>query len=273
MPSRSRLPMEETQRKRRGHEFLPPPRVIDRTPGERGQENVPEADKIAHIHYFGGAVDFWVTEMWQEIGTGEWMAFGYMKFSHAPNDGEWGSQYLSALEQMVLGRDLPYIVERDLYWDPTPMWQIERAGVWDSHGYQYIVRYGEMRGWPTPKIAELCRKAHQDQAPADTAMWDGTEWWTASEAPLEIRERLGVPSHVDADDVDLDELGYPYLVQHLKHIGHPPAYIARICRKAAAVNAPPDTYLLEFPHHTVRTVGEVLELLQNVGYHAEPPSV
>ncbi len=121
----------ETQRRLRGHAFLPPKRVLDKAPAAYATENIAAEDKTIMAHYFSGGADYYIAEMWQEPGEdgelGRWMAFGYAKLASHPEGQEWGYLDLNELEQ-VRGRTpqgLPVIVERDMHWDPTPFSQIK----------------------------------------------------------------------------------------------------------------------------------------------------
>ncbi len=120
----------DTQRRLRGHAFLPPRKVLDKAPGAYATENIAAEDKTIIAHYFSGGADYYIAEMWQEPGEeGEpsrWMAFGYARLASHPEGQEWGYLDLDELEQ-VRGRTpqgLPVIVERDMHWDPTPFSQI-----------------------------------------------------------------------------------------------------------------------------------------------------
>ena len=121
----------DTQRRLRGHAFLPPMRVLDMVPGAYATEDIAAEDKTIIAHYFSGGTDYYIAEMWQEPGAdGEpsrWMAFGYARLASHPEGQEWGYLDLDELEQ-VRGRTpqgLPVIVERDIHWDPTPFSQIK----------------------------------------------------------------------------------------------------------------------------------------------------
>jgi hypothetical protein len=120
----------DTQRRLRGHAFLPPKRVLDKVPGAYATENVEAEDKTIIAHYFTGGADYYIAEMWQERGEEEepsrWMAFGYARLASHPEGQEWGYLDLDELEQ-VRGRTtqgLPVLVERDMHWEPTPFSQI-----------------------------------------------------------------------------------------------------------------------------------------------------
>ena len=120
----------DTQRRLRGHAFLPPRRVLDKAPAAYATENMAAEDKTIIAHYFSGGADYYIAEMWQEPGEeGEpsrWMAFGYARLASHPEGQEWGYLDLDELEQ-VRGRTpqgLPVIVERDMHWAPAPFSQI-----------------------------------------------------------------------------------------------------------------------------------------------------
>ena len=120
----------DTQRRLRGHAFLPPRKVLDKAPGAYATENIAAEDKTIIAHYFSGGADYYIAEMWQEPGEeGEpsrWMAFGYARLASHPEGQEWGYLDLDELEQ-VRGRTpqgLPVIVERDMHWEPVPFSQI-----------------------------------------------------------------------------------------------------------------------------------------------------
>jgi hypothetical protein len=121
----------DTQRRLRGHAFLPPKRVLDKAPAAYATEDITAEGKTIIAHYFSGGADYYIAEMWQEPGEdgelGRWMAFGYAKLASHPEGQEWGYLDLDELEQ-VRGRTpqgLPVIVERDMHWDPTPFSQIK----------------------------------------------------------------------------------------------------------------------------------------------------
>jgi Protein of unknown function (DUF2958) len=114
------MTMAETQRQRRGHDFLPPEDERRCIPGERESEDTPLDEKVIHIHYFCAAGDWWIAELWPE--DGQWMAFGYAQFAAMPEMAEWGLIPLDELEQVRTMAGL-IIVERDLYWTPVPFWR------------------------------------------------------------------------------------------------------------------------------------------------------
>lgn len=113
--------MIETQRKRRGHAFMPPPRKA--IPDIYDTEDIPAEDKIIYVHYFASNVDFYIAEMNFENGD----AFGYTRFTDFPEGAEWGYIGLEELEQLSVHGGL-IIVERDLYWEPVKFKEIKING-------------------------------------------------------------------------------------------------------------------------------------------------
>lgn len=104
--------MEETQRKRRGHSFVPPKTV--KVPGIMETDRIPMENKIIPLHYFCASGDWWIAEA--DFDTGE--AFGYVKLASYPDGAEWGYIDLNELETLNAHHGL-VIVERDCNWEPT----------------------------------------------------------------------------------------------------------------------------------------------------------
>ena len=99
----------ETQRKRRGHIFVPPADIRKKTPGLYATEATPLADKILHVKWFCGSFTWYAAEV--DWTTGQ--AFGWVD---GPSP-EWGYFDLNEMEQVKVG---PFhIVERDKFWSPT----------------------------------------------------------------------------------------------------------------------------------------------------------
>ncbi len=84
-------PLVETQYDRRGHNFYPP--VDDRKaiPGLGETAGTPIEEIVVHYKIFGGATDFWVTELDEETGE----AFGFMSVG---GRASWTYAYLPELE-------------------------------------------------------------------------------------------------------------------------------------------------------------------------------
>jgi hypothetical protein len=176
--------MRETQRARRGHNFLPPAPELARIPGERKTENVPPDETMIHLHYFGGPFDCYLAEVWED--DGDWLGFGYTQIQGL-GDGEWGLTSLSELEEINTHGGL-VIIERDLWWEPVPFWRARQA--FSDYGYGYIVRAGRARRHSRDQIADACRTAHEQDAPLSAIEPDspaGTAggWWTLAHALAE----------------------------------------------------------------------------------------
>lgn len=109
----------ETQRRARGHVFLPPKAVQRKTPALYGTEATPLDQKVVHVHYFAGGWDWYVTEANWESGR----AFGLVK---SPMGSEWGYFDLAEMEAVkprakAAGQTLTlsWVVERDCHWTPV----------------------------------------------------------------------------------------------------------------------------------------------------------
>lgn len=68
------------------------------------------------------------------------------------------------------------------------------------------------------------------------------------------RKALASPVRT-ASDVDLGTLRYPYLIKYAQAQGKPPAFTAKLCRKARAIGTPENTYCLNFRRRVLATVG------------------
>jgi hypothetical protein len=109
----------ETQRERRGHDFLP---EADTVPPLYATEEVPLAEKVIACHYFCAAGDWWIAEMDPAAG----LALGYAKLAAYPDAAEWGYIDLAELEALNQSGGL-MIVERDLHWQPCKFSEIREA--------------------------------------------------------------------------------------------------------------------------------------------------
>lgn len=101
----------DTQRARRGHDFLPTGPDAENIPalGATEDSGVDTADKNIVLHYMVGSCDWWLIEADLEQGLG----FGYACLGD-PDLAEWGSVDLAELEAVTVGGF--HVVERDLYW-------------------------------------------------------------------------------------------------------------------------------------------------------------
>ncbi len=132
-PRREANAAMDTQRRLRGHQFLPPKADLAKIPGALGQAQISEQDLMVHAHYFTASGDWWITELWQEEpeeegGGGQWLAYGYALLAAYPDGAEWGTISLDELEQLRVNRPrgLPLIVERDMGWEPRPFREVQQ---------------------------------------------------------------------------------------------------------------------------------------------------
>jgi len=112
----------ETQRRRRGHQFMPTKAVLAKIPALYGTEGTATEDKIVWAHYFSAAGDWWITE----YDPAENEAYGYARLAQFPEGAEWGYVDLAELERVNAHHGL-VIVERDMHWTPTAFGQIAEA--------------------------------------------------------------------------------------------------------------------------------------------------
>lgn len=110
--------MSETQRARRGHDFMPPADL--EVPALYATDGTPAEAKLILLHYFSAAGDWWIAELDQETG----LAFGYARLAAFPEGAEWGYVSLPELEAVNAHHGL-VIVERDLDWTPRKFGEIE----------------------------------------------------------------------------------------------------------------------------------------------------
>jgi len=101
--------MNEVNRQRRGHGFLPDWDALESIPLLYETEAVPLEQKLVHLHYFVGSCDWYVAE----LDDDSWSAFGYANLGDAQN-AEWGYFSLPELEAVVVRPG--FVVERDLCW-------------------------------------------------------------------------------------------------------------------------------------------------------------
>jgi hypothetical protein len=122
----------ETQKRRRGHLFLPPRDVLNRIPEYYDTEHTIADHKVIWIHYFSGGCDWYLAE----LDRVDWIGYGAADIGHGP---EWGPFSLPELERVradgrivTLGmapqmHRVPglLIVERDCHWTPRTWGEIE----------------------------------------------------------------------------------------------------------------------------------------------------
>lgn len=102
----------------RGHPFLPSADVLATIPKLYATEDTKLADKIAHLHYFVGACDWFVVEYDPDTG----IAFGWADLGD-PQNAELGYFSLPELQTITVSHPSGYtvVVERDLHWTPGPI--------------------------------------------------------------------------------------------------------------------------------------------------------
>lgn len=104
---------------------LLPPDIAKALPRLRMQDGLGD-DAIVHVHLFGPAGDWWITEC-DEAGE---EAFGYVRLASMPDCAEWGTIWIPELqdlvnERFIQQRDLRFLIERDLHWTPTTLGAIK----------------------------------------------------------------------------------------------------------------------------------------------------
>lgn len=127
--------MNETQRKRRGHAFLPPKDVLRRIPKLYETEDTHPLDKVIWVHYFTSVSDYYIAELDPET----FEAWGYVKYANHPEGAEWGYIDLTDLERVNAPGSLTdmdsatvvllpglVIVERDCHWTPVKFREISK---------------------------------------------------------------------------------------------------------------------------------------------------
>jgi hypothetical protein len=114
----------ETQRERRGHQFIPP--NVAELPKLYATEHTKEADTEIVVHYFCAAGDWWLAEIDPEHEDGP-LGFGYCRLGVDPSAAEWGYVSLTELETLNVHHGL-VIVERDCHWVPGTFAELRRSG-------------------------------------------------------------------------------------------------------------------------------------------------
>lgn len=114
----------ETQRQRRGHDFLPPAADLARIPPHGATGHFNTGDIPIHLHYTAGGSDWWIAEL-EEDDDGQLSAYGYVRLAEYPAGSEWGTIWLHQLERATFAGGL-VIVERDLLWTPRTFSEVTR---------------------------------------------------------------------------------------------------------------------------------------------------
>jgi hypothetical protein len=103
-----------------------PPALIPSIPRIYDQDGMGD-DAIVHLHVFGPAGDWWITEV-DEDGIS---AFGYVRLASMPDCAELGYIHIPELQSIAdtfkanPSRNLRYLLERDLHWTPTRLGRVK----------------------------------------------------------------------------------------------------------------------------------------------------
>jgi hypothetical protein len=214
----------ETQRKLRGHDFLPGDAELAKIPGAYETEDVRESFKKVHLHYFVPGGDWWLVEVWQEDAGSDtepplWMGFGYTRFASMPEGAEWGYVSLNELEELNVRPPLPdpppypqayiaivpqIIVERDLGFTP----QLAHKCIpgipapADDCGYPWVLAFERLHDEYKSEddLTRTCEKAAIDGAPEGAYRFEDGEWQTIDKASSALRELLASHIKAVADD-------------------------------------------------------------------------
>src|SRR5258707_866558 len=148
------ITLNETQRRRRGHAFLPPKTVLAKIPALYETENIKSPDKMVWIHYFTSNADWYLCEVGEN--EGQLLGYNYCRPANNPG-GSWGYADLAELEELSVlnGR---VIVERDKWWTPCKFSEITRhrhdqhRGRQGRHLYRRVP--GQPQRWPVLRPAD-----------------------------------------------------------------------------------------------------------------------
>lgn len=105
-----------------------PPDLIPSLPRIYAQDGLGN-DAIVHLHVFGPAGDWWITEV-DEDGIS---AFGYVRLASMPDCAELGYIHIPELQSIAdtfkanPSRNLRYLIERDLHWTPCTLRQVKAS--------------------------------------------------------------------------------------------------------------------------------------------------
>ena len=124
--------LPESQRELRGHNFWPAVAELENIPALYSTEFEGDdagSEKTVYLHYFIGGCDWYICEIdlpWRvnpESDNTPGLAFGYSKGLGGYQGGEWGYIHLTELEEIQVNFP-PFVVERDLYWEPKPFSEV-----------------------------------------------------------------------------------------------------------------------------------------------------
>ncbi len=100
---------------------IPTKEELDRLPRLYETEQTPIEDKLVRLHFFLGAFDWYVVEY-----DGEDLFWGYAILGD-PEMAEWG--YISFSELRKLKVRPGFEVDRDLYWEPKKVKEVDKIRV------------------------------------------------------------------------------------------------------------------------------------------------
>ena len=89
-----------------------------------------------HQHYFIGGADWWVSE----FDPKDRLFYGYVSLND-PINAEWGYSSLDemlALQISPIGTEAHFEIDRDLYWQPRPIPQVD--GIVDCYKAQGLLK-------------------------------------------------------------------------------------------------------------------------------------
>lgn len=106
---------------------LLPPEIAVTLPRIGEQDGLGD-NAIVHVHLFGAAGDWWITESDPDGHE----AFGYVRFSGMPDCAELGTIWIPEIQELVqrrfLGeRDLRFLIESDLHWTSKTLAEVKRS--------------------------------------------------------------------------------------------------------------------------------------------------
>lgn len=106
---------------------LLPPEIAATLPRIGEQDGLGD-NAIVHVHLFGAAGDWWITE--SDADGHE--AFGYVRFSGMPDCAELGTIWIPEIQELVQSRfigkrDFRFLVERELHWRPKTLAEVKRG--------------------------------------------------------------------------------------------------------------------------------------------------
>ena len=106
----------DTQRRRRGHRFMPTATERRSWPSEDARA-LPATQRTIRVHYFMGGHDWFICGFDTEDPD---LAYGFTIVGADISQAEWGDNSLPELETYSGHPPLRMVIERDCYWKPVP---------------------------------------------------------------------------------------------------------------------------------------------------------